>query len=58
MKIEPIIINNKGKWVEKKTLSKILVCESCSAKYIKTRKVQVECLRCVWKNEESKTSKK
>ena len=51
----PSIINNKGKWVEKKTLSTILMCE-CGSKYIKTRRLQSRCLRCVFESEPKRTN--
>ncbi|HCB35175.1 MAG: hypothetical protein A2W52_04410 [Candidatus Taylorbacteria bacterium RIFCSPHIGHO2_02_49_25] len=40
--------NNLGKWVEKKTRTEILVCSSCGVKYIKTRKDQAVCIRCIY----------
>ena len=41
-------IAKKSEWVyvEKKTRSEILTCTSCGAKYIKTRKGQVVCIKC------------
>ncbi len=50
MKEVTSIINNKGKWVEKKTISAILMC-GCGARYIKTRRGQITCLKCVFENE-------
>ncbi|MEX2010266.1 MAG: hypothetical protein WD874_00480 [Parcubacteria group bacterium] len=38
--------SNIGKWVEKKTRSEILLCP-CGAKYIKTRKGQGTCVKCL-----------
>ncbi|MBX4211160.1 hypothetical protein KW783_04300 [Candidatus Parcubacteria bacterium] len=38
-----------GKWIEKKTVTEVLVC-SCGNKYLKTRKGQTECLRCMFLN--------
>ena len=40
--------NNLGKWIEKRTLTEILVCSSCSGKYIKSRKDQATCIRCIY----------
>lgn len=34
-----------GKWVEKITLTEVLLCV-CGNKYIKTRNLQIACLRC------------
>mgnify|MGYP003393952604 FL=1 len=38
--------NNKGKWVPKPIQTEILLC-SCGNKYIKTRKDQKICVRCI-----------
>ncbi len=35
-----------GKWIEKPRLSEILICV-CTNKYIKTRKDQTVCVRCM-----------
>ncbi|MFO0719046.1 MAG: hypothetical protein U0522_03400 [Candidatus Paceibacterota bacterium] len=35
-----------GKWIEKPRVSEILVC-ACGNKYIKTRKNQTVCVRCM-----------
>ncbi len=35
-----------GKWIEKPRISEIVVC-SCGNKYIKTRKDQTVCVRCM-----------
>ncbi len=43
-----------GKWIEKTTKTEILVCFSCSGKYIKTRKAQDVCIRCIGKVLEKK----
>ncbi|MCR4334791.1 MAG: hypothetical protein NUV47_03660 [Patescibacteria group bacterium] len=40
-----------GKWIEKKTIAEILVCV-CGNKYIKTRKNQTVCVRCIAKLQE------
>ena len=37
-----------GKWVERKTIAEILTC-SCGNKYIKSRKNQTICVRCIAK---------
>lgn len=39
--------NSHNGWVPKTTKSVILVCKSCSAKYIKTRSPQPTCLKCM-----------
>ena len=40
--------NSLGKWIEKKTRTEILLC-SCGVKYIKTRKDQTVCIRCIYR---------
>ena len=40
--------NSVGKWIEKRTKTEILVCSSCSEKYIKSRKNQETCIRCIY----------
>ena len=46
--IQPQTIQRTGKWVEKPRISEILVC-SCNNKYIKTRKDQITCIKCMVK---------
>ena len=40
--------NNLGKWVEKRTKTEILSCV-CGSKYIKSRKDQTVCIRCIYR---------
>ncbi len=40
--------NTVGKWVVKTTRTEILLC-ICGNKYIKTRKDQAVCIRCIYK---------
>ncbi len=40
--------NPVGKWVEKRTRTEILLCV-CGNKYIKTRKEQTVCVRCIYR---------
>ncbi len=40
--------NPVGKWIEKKTRTEILLCV-CGGKYIKTRKEQTVCVRCIYR---------
>ena len=40
--------NTVGKWVEKKTRTEILLC-ICGGKYIKSRKDQTVCIRCIYR---------
>ncbi|HEY4508118.1 MAG TPA: hypothetical protein VJJ55_00490 [Candidatus Paceibacterota bacterium] len=40
--------NPVGKWIVKKTRTEILVCASCRGKYLKTRKNQTVCIRCMY----------
>jgi len=42
----PRTFQSKGKWVEKPRISEVLVC-ACSNKYIKTRKGQETCIKCM-----------
>ncbi len=42
----PKTFQHLGKWVEKRTVSEILVC-ACGNKYIKTRKEQTLCIKCM-----------
>jgi len=46
--------NTVGKWIEKKTRTEILLCV-CGAKYIKTRKEQSVCIRCIYRTLPIKT---
>ncbi|MDO8594437.1 MAG: hypothetical protein Q7R93_02900 [bacterium] len=46
--------NNVGKWIEKKTLTEILLCV-CGNKYIKSRKEQIVCIRCIYRTLPQKT---
>jgi hypothetical protein len=46
--IPPRTFQKNGKWVEKPRISEVLVC-FCGNKYIKTRKDQVICVRCLAK---------
>jgi hypothetical protein len=45
-KVPVKIHNNHGMWTPKVTKSQILVCSSCSIKYIKTRPQQITCVKC------------
>ncbi|OHA18103.1 MAG: hypothetical protein A3H57_03675 [Candidatus Taylorbacteria bacterium RIFCSPLOWO2_02_FULL_43_11] len=47
-----------GKWVERPNKSEILVCANCGSKYIKSRDLQVVCVRCISKTVDLKTLKK
>lgn len=49
--------NTLGKWVEKKTRTEVLLC-SCGAKYIKTRKEQTVCIRCIYRTLPAKSESK
>ncbi len=40
--------NKNGKWIEKPLKSTALVC-ACGNKYIKTRRLQKECITCIYK---------
>ncbi len=42
----PKTFQHLGKWVEKRTISEILICV-CGNKYIKTRKDQTQCIKCM-----------
>ncbi len=44
--VKPRTFQSKGKWVEKPRISEVLVCV-CNNKYIKTRKNQVTCIKCM-----------
>lgn len=44
--IKPQTIQRTGKWVEKPRISEILICP-CNNKYIKTRKDQITCIKCM-----------
>jgi hypothetical protein len=48
MKTKSHTFHKTGKWVEKVTLSTILVC-TCGGKYIKTRPHQLMCVKCMAK---------
>ncbi len=41
--------NKNGKWVAKPLKTTALVC-TCGNKYIKTRRMQKECLTCIYKS--------
>ena len=45
-KIQPRTFQSKGKWVEKPRISEVLIC-ACNNKYIKTRKNQLACIKCI-----------
>lgn len=47
--------NGIGQWVVKKTRTEILLCV-CGNKYIKTRKNQEVCVRCIYRTLPVKTS--
>jgi len=38
----------KGKWVQNPNRTEVLLC-ACGGKYIKTRKYQTHCLKCIYK---------
>ncbi len=40
------VIHTWGKWVERPRRTETLVC-ACGNRYIKTRKNQTECIRCI-----------
>lgn len=55
-KTTPVVLIKKpsqiGKWVAKKTISKIVTCD-CGNKYIATRKDQIGCMACFYKKSSS-----
>jgi len=44
-----------GKWIEKPSVTEVVIC-ACGEKYIKTRRGQAECLKCMRDTREIKSS--